>query len=221
MDYRSVPNTASAIAASRQFATTPHLAGSDNDLQTAKDFLAVLQNNLGIQIPLEEAIFPAGTVKSRDATLQIPHLDAPTAWIDTYYPVMNTPLDRAVRILGEDGKFVWQAQLEEYSDETDPEAAKYYTAVPTFHGLSKDGDVTGQLVDANYGLKEDYDTLAAAGVNFTGKIVLARYGGNFRGLKVKGAQELGAAGILIYSDPRDDGAVTEENGYVAYVFSLA
>lgn len=54
------------------------------------------------------------------------------------------------------------------------------------------------------------------GVNLTGSIILARYGGNFRGLKVKGAQEVGAVGILIYSDTRDDGAVTVENGYKPY-----
>lgn len=210
---RSVPNAASAIAASRQFATTPHLAGSDGDLSTAKDFLAVLQKNFGIEIPSEEPIFPAGTINSRDATLQIPNLNAPAAWIDIYYPVMNTPLDRGVEILDENGKSVWTAQLEEFSDETDPEAAKYYTAVPAFHGFSKDGEAEGQLIDAKNGLKEDYDALAAAGVNFTGKIVMARYNENLRGLKVKGAQELGAAGVLIYSDTSDDGTVTEENGY--------
>jgi N-acetylated-alpha-linked acidic dipeptidase len=49
----------------------------------------------------------------------------------------------------------------------------------------------------------------------TGAIVLVKYGAIFRGLKVKGAEELGAAGVLIYSDPHDDGATTEENGYLA------
>lgn len=52
-------------------------------------------------------------------------------------------------------------------------------------------------------------------MDFTGKIVLVKYGGIFRGLKVKGAEELGAAGVLIFSDPSDDGAVTEENGYLS------
>jgi N-acetylated-alpha-linked acidic dipeptidase len=66
----------------------------------------------------------------------------------------------------------------------DPEAAKYRDAVPTFHGLSRDGDVTGQLVYANYGSREDYAKLVKDGVNLTGKIVLTRYGGIFRGLKV-------------------------------------
>jgi len=219
--FLSVPNTASAIAASRLFATKPHLAGSAGDLVTAKDFLSVLQTNLGIEVPAEEPVFPAGSSESRDSILKIAELDGPKAWIDTYYPVLNTPLDRSLEILGDDGKPVWQADLEEFSDDTDPEAAAFYKSVPTFHGLSKDGDVTGQLIDANYGLKEDFDALVAKGVNFTGKIVLARYFGNFRGLKIKGAQELGAVGVLIYSDPHDDGSVTAENGYAAYPYGPA
>jgi N-acetylated-alpha-linked acidic dipeptidase len=72
----------------------------------------------------------------------------------------------------------------EHGDEKDLESAKYADAVPTFHGLSKEGDVEGPLVFANYGTKEDFDELVAAGVNFTGKIVMTRYGANYRGLKV-------------------------------------
>ena len=98
---------------------------------------------------------------------------------------MNTPLDRTLSILGEDGKPEWDADLVEDGDPRDPEAAKYRDSVPTFHGLSADGDVEGQLVYVNYGRKEDYDELIAKGVDFTGKIVLARYGAVFRGLKVR------------------------------------
>jgi N-acetylated-alpha-linked acidic dipeptidase len=64
------------------------------------------------------------------------------------------------------------------------EAAKYADIVPTFHGFSKEGDVEGQLVYANYGGNEDFDILADAGVNFTGKIVITRYGANLLGLMV-------------------------------------
>jgi N-acetylated-alpha-linked acidic dipeptidase len=127
---------------------------------------------------------------------------------------MNRPLDRALEILGEDGKSVWSANVEEVGDPLDPEAARHAETVPAFHGLSRGGDVSGQLVYANLGKKEDYDALVKAGVDLTGKIVIARYGGIFRGLKVKGAQDLGAAGVLIYNDPRDDGTVTTANGYL-------
>jgi N-acetylated-alpha-linked acidic dipeptidase len=132
------------------------------DLATAKDFLALLQSELGIQGPLFP-IFSAGSHESRAATLSIPKLVDPQAWIDVYYPVMNTPLDRSLEILGEDGKPVWQADLKEHADSADPEAEMYADAVPTFHGLSRGGEVEGKLVYANYGRKEDYDALVAEG----------------------------------------------------------
>ncbi|KZT12731.1 Zn-dependent exopeptidase [Laetiporus sulphureus 93-53] len=214
--FLAVPNPASAILASRQYATKPHLAGSPGDYQTAKDFLELLQTELGIDTPGAEPVFPAGSAESREATLSITKRKHPTAWIDVYYPVMNTPLDRSLQILDDDGKPVWTAELEEVADETDPEAGKYKDAVPTFHGYSKGGEAKGKLVYAHYGRREDYEALVEMGVDLKGSIVLTRYGGIFRGLKVKGAQELGAAACLIYSDPRDDGTVTQENGYDAY-----
>ena len=97
---------------------------------------------------------------------------------------MNTPLRRSLSILDSAGAPLWKADLEEDGHPGDPDAAKHKNAVPAFHGFSADGEVEGQLIYVNYGLKEDYDEVLAAGGNFTGKIVLARYGGNFRGLKV-------------------------------------
>ncbi|KAI0053738.1 Zn-dependent exopeptidase [Auriscalpium vulgare] len=216
--FLTIPNSASAISASRQYASVPHLAGSDGDLQTAEDFLLLLQREFGIPKGAKQPIYPAGSAASRNATLSITNLTEPTAWIDVYYPVLNTPLDHSLQILDDEGEVVWTAELEEVADQTDGDAWNYSDAVPTWHGLSRDGEVTGKLIDANYGLKSDYDALVAKGVNLTGAIIIARYGGNFRGLKasIKAAQELGAAGVLIYSDPRDDGTVTEANGYTAY-----
>ncbi|EPQ59132.1 Zn-dependent exopeptidase [Gloeophyllum trabeum ATCC 11539] len=214
--FLSVPNSASAIAASRQYATKPHLAGSEGDFNTAKYFLELLQHEFSIQPTSSEPIYSAGTPASRNATLSITNLTSPAAWIDTYYPVMNTPLDRKLEIIGDDGEVVWSAKVEEVADSTDPEAGVYAEAVPTFHGLSKNGTAEGQLVYAHYGRREDYAALVEKGVDLKGKIVITRYGGIFRGLKVKGAEELGAAGVLIYSDPRDDGTVTVENGYAPY-----
>ena len=77
--------------------------------------------------------------------------------------------------------------------------------VMPFNGSSASGDVTGEVVYANYGRLEDFDQLAARHVDLHGKIVLVRYGGNFRGVKVYIAQQRGAVGVLIYSDPQDDG----------------
>jgi N-acetylated-alpha-linked acidic dipeptidase len=77
--------------------------------------------------------------------------------------------------------------------------------VMPFNGSSASGDVTGEVVYANYGRLEDFDKLAADHIDLHGKIVIVRYGANFRGVKVYIAEQRGAAGVLIYSDPQDDG----------------
>jgi len=77
--------------------------------------------------------------------------------------------------------------------------------VMPFNGSSGSGDVTGEIVYANYGRLEDFDKLAAMHIDLHGKIVLVRYGANFRGVKVYIAEQRGAIGVLIYSDPFDDG----------------
>jgi N-acetylated-alpha-linked acidic dipeptidase len=77
--------------------------------------------------------------------------------------------------------------------------------VMPFNGSSGSGDVTGEVVYANFGRLEDFEQLAAQHIDLHGKIVITRYGGNFRGVKVYLAEQRGAAGVLIYSDPQDDG----------------
>ena len=74
-----------------------------------------------------------------------------------------------------------------------------------FSGSSGSGDVTAQVVYANYGRIEDFNELAARNIDLHGKIVICRYGSNFRGVKVYLAQQRGAVGVLLYSDPQDDG----------------
>ena len=81
---------------------------------------------------------------------------------------------------------------------------------PAFHGYGASGKADGQVVYANYGLPADFARLEGMGISVAGKIVIARYGGAFRGLKVKEAQDRGARGVLIYSDPRDDGYMAGE-----------
>jgi len=88
--------------------------------------------------------------------------------------------------------------------------------IPTFHGYSASGNVTAGFVYVNYGTYQDYEDLRNANISLEGKIAIARYGGIFRGLKVKRAQELGMVGCLLYTDPGDDGKFTEENGYDQY-----
>ena len=79
------------------------------------------------------------------------------------------------------------------------------SSCPIYNAYSIDGDVTGELVYVNYGVPADYEELARRGIDVKGKIVIARYGGSWRGIKPKVAAEHGAVGCLIYSDPRDDG----------------
>ena len=74
-----------------------------------------------------------------------------------------------------------------------------------WNAFSGSGDVTAEIVYANYGLKEDFETLESLGIDIKGKIVIARYGGNFRGYKAKFAEKNGAAGLIIYTDPKDSG----------------
>ena len=76
---------------------------------------------------------------------------------------------------------------------------------PAFHGYGASGQAEGEIVYVNYGTPADYTRLAGLGISVEGKIALARYGAVFRGLKVKEAQDRGALGVLIYSDPADDG----------------
>src|SRR5687768_929178 len=76
---------------------------------------------------------------------------------------------------------------------------------PLFNGYAASGDVTAPVVYANYGLPNDYDDLKKAGVDVKGKIVVVRYGNSFRGVKAKVAEDRGAIGCIIYSDPADDG----------------
>ncbi|MCB0278117.1 MAG: glutamate carboxypeptidase, partial [Calditrichaeota bacterium] len=74
-----------------------------------------------------------------------------------------------------------------------------------WNAYSGNGDVTAEVVYANFGRKEDFEELAKMGVSVKGKIAIARYGGNFRGYKAKYAQEAGAAGLIIYTDPENGG----------------
>ncbi|KAF2124405.1 Zn-dependent exopeptidase [Dothidotthia symphoricarpi CBS 119687] len=109
----------------------------------------------------------------------------------------------------------YEASLEEDVLEED-KSSQLADRVPTFHGYSASGNVTAPYVFVNYGTYKDFEDLQAANISLTGKIALAKYGGVFRGLKVKRAQEMGMVGIVMYTDPGDDGSVTEKNGNASY-----
>jgi N-acetylated-alpha-linked acidic dipeptidase len=123
------------------------------------------------------------------------------ARLEEFEVLFPTPTERVLEMI-EPSRF--KAVLKEPAIQEDPNSGDA-NQLPTYNAYSIDGDVTGQLVYANYGVPADYDELAKLGVDVKGKIVITRYGGSWRGIKPKVAAEHGAIGCLIYSDPKDDG----------------
>jgi len=124
------------------------------------------------------------------------------AHIETFDVLFPTPKQRLVELVAPK-KFT--AKLEEPAIPEDPTSSQKAEQLPTYNAYSIDGDVTAPLVYVNYGVPDDYDRLARLGVDVKGAIVIARYGGSWRGIKPKVAAEHGAIGCIIYSDPNDDG----------------
>lgn len=133
-----VPDVVCSV--SRAWTEKPHYAGSHNDYTSALEQLAVFQKHLGIKAPESSPVFDAGSTESRQAVLGIPNITEPISWIDTYYPLLNTPAERKLEILNDDGSTFWSANVEETPAEGDP-AGEWYDAVGAWHGLSKGGDV--------------------------------------------------------------------------------
>ena len=124
------------------------------------------------------------------------------AHIETFDVLYPTPLSEAVELLGAKP---YRATLQEPPMAGDSSGTAKDPALPAYVVFQGDGNVTAPLVYVNYGMQDDYKTLQRMGVSVEGKIVIARYGAGFRGLKPRLAQEHGAIGCLIYSDPADDG----------------
>lgn len=122
--------------------------------------------------------------------------------IDTYYVLFPTPKIRRLEMLS---PRKYKATLMEKVVSGDPYTAQTKAQLPPYNAYSADGDVTGNLVFANYGLPDDYNKLAEMGISVKGKIVIVKYGHSWRGIKPRLAHEHGAIGCLIYSDPADDG----------------
>jgi len=124
------------------------------------------------------------------------------AHIETFDVLFPTPVDRLVELVAPTR---YTAKLQEPAVAEDPTSGQRAEQLPTYNAYSIDGDVTGPLVFVNYGVPADYEELERHGISVKGAIVIAKYGGSWRGIKPKVAAEHGAVGCLIYSDPRDDG----------------
>ncbi|MDB5985119.1 MAG: folate hydrolase [Nevskia sp.] len=124
------------------------------------------------------------------------------AQIETFYVLYPTPLEEQLELVAPT-HFV--ASLKEPPVVGDASSSNTAGALPPYNVFAADGDVTAALVYVNQGMPDDYKELARRGIDVKGKIAIARYGGGWRGLKPKLAQEHGAVGCLIYSDPSGDG----------------
>jgi N-acetylated-alpha-linked acidic dipeptidase len=124
------------------------------------------------------------------------------AAIETFSVLYPTPREVALELVAPTH---FTARLTEPPVAGDSTSSKTKDELPAYNVYGADGDVTAELVYVNQGMPEDYKELERQGVSVKGRIVLTRYGGGWRGLKPKLAYEHGAAGCLIYSDPRDDG----------------
>ncbi|MBI4625892.1 MAG: M28 family peptidase [Verrucomicrobia bacterium] len=124
------------------------------------------------------------------------------ARIETFQVLYPTPRKIGVELVAPTR---FTAKLQEPAVAGDRTSAQIADQLPPYNAFGADGDVTGELVYVNQGMPDDYKELARHGIEVRGRIVIARYGGGWRGLKPKLAYEHGAIGCLIYSDPRDDG----------------
>jgi len=124
------------------------------------------------------------------------------AQLETFDVLFPTPRERVVELVA---PTTFRATLQEPAVPESPTSAQQSEQLPTYNAYSADGDVTAPLVFVNYGVPADYEELERRGVSVKGAIVIAKYGGSWRGIKPKVAAERGAVGCLIYSDPGDDG----------------
>ncbi len=178
--FLSVPDAALAGQHLKTLTAEPHWASSPEDYKTAQ-YVADKFKAAG----LETKIVP-------------------------YSVLMNKPISIAIDAHDASGKLLTSGPSPEHVDPTKDGGDPFQDdprVTPAFNGSSPSGDITGEVVYVNFGTLADFKKLAALGISVKDKIVLVRYGGNFRGVKVYIAQQYGAKGVLIYSDPADDGYV--------------
>ncbi|UZJ52949.1 hypothetical protein CBS101457_002269 [Exobasidium rhododendri] len=236
--YLLVPSAEGAKKALEGLTGVTHVAGTKGDYSSAVAVLEQWGDLLGAKVPenSSEAVFEAGSAESirymtstresraqeergsRHASPRHGHshpLGEPTVWTDTYSVWLNYPVSSSLTLAkaNETARPYFRAALKEDVLPKDPTSGD---GLPTFHGYSKTGKASGKVVYAALCTKQDFERLEELKISVAGNIVLCRYGGPFRGLKVRMGAERGAVGTLIYSDPLEDGAITEKNGFLPY-----
>lgn len=186
--FLDIPSAAGALENARLIGRRPHYAGSDGDHELA----------LAMRDKLIEYGFDA-TLETTTVRVDTPNKLVLALYADGRLPIARSggrkPLGPASR----------DFDLREVPEASDPATAGGEVSTP-FNSGSGDGDVTAPLVYANRGLESDYETLAQAHVDVRNAVVLLRYGAQFRGLLAERAQTHGAAAVIFYSDPKDDGS---------------
>ncbi|KAI7898767.1 uncharacterized protein BX663DRAFT_442416 [Cokeromyces recurvatus] len=176
-----LPSTKRLKSYLKNYTSVPHLAGTESDRQQA-EWTREKLNEFGI----------------------------PETKIETYYPLLNYPVSRRLAIVSGPKYLQYNATLKETSVHEDPSTTNP-DIVPLFHGYSKNGTARGPVIYANYGRLEDFQFLVDQGIQVNGTIALVRYGSVLRGLKIRAAEQYGCVGVLIYSDPIDDGPINKDN----------
>lgn len=176
--FMAVPDAALAGQHLKTLTAAPHWASSPEDYKTAQ-YVAEKFKAAGLQTEIVE-----------------------------YKVLLNKPGKIEISAFSKAGKQLMSGPTPEHVDPTAYGGDPFQDdprVLPAFNGSSASGDVTADAVYANYGTFADFKRLDDLGISVRGKIVLVRYGENFRGVKAYIAQQHGAAGVIIYSDPADDG----------------
>jgi len=183
----SVASSAAELAREREFQAMPDatIAEADFDVMTAEP------HHAGSPYQIKLAGYVADRFKAFG--LDVSRYD--------YSVLLPWPGERRIEIVAPDHMTL---HVEEETIPGDKWAAMS-GILPAYNAYSPSGDVTGEIVYVNFGIPADYETLQKLGIDVKGKIVLARYGGSWRGIKPKVAAEHGAIGCIIYSDPHEDG----------------
>jgi len=164
-----------------------------DDLREWMKRLSARPHHVGSPYGKENAEFLAGLFRSWGYDTAIERFDV----------LFPTPRKRVLEMVAPTR---FTAALQEPKLAADATSGQSKEQLPTFNAYSIDGDVSGEVVYVHYGRPRDYDELERRGIDVRGKIVLARYGGSWRGIKPKVAAEHGAIGCIIFSDPKEDGS---------------
>jgi N-acetylated-alpha-linked acidic dipeptidase len=191
-DASALGFSASSLTAQKALEARFDAALDAGNLRIWMERLTARPHHLGSPYGKDNALFIASLFRSWGYETRI----------EEFSVLMPTPKERQLELVAPN-RFV--ARLEEPALAADRTSGQRKEQLPTYNAYSADGDVSGELVYVNYGVPADYEELALRGIDVKGKIVIARYGGSWRGIKPKVAAEHGALGCLIFSDPSGDG----------------